>query len=259
MELSKVIELADNLCPNPYTLEEKIRWCDEVSAGIRRDIKKIYDVIHTTLSSSGELVLPDDIAFEDIEVAYIDGQPLDKLDFRSFIRDYDPGQFSAPRKLELVYLTRPQPTRVISITDYFSVGESFIQMDDPPFCPGDLIEWVLLSNKAEQPDWSAASRAFVIDHVYNGLMLDGDSLLPQTDSLLAIRRVLDDCTETEELPYESMYVEYLLAKMALYQRDYTAYNAHMTQYNMLYDEMRKDYKTRSTLNPVSGFHNYWNF
>ena len=71
MELLKVIETADALCPNSYQEEEKLRWCDEVSAGIRRDIKKIYDTIETTLTGPEELILPDDIDFEDIEVAYL--------------------------------------------------------------------------------------------------------------------------------------------------------------------------------------------
>ena len=53
MELRKVIEAADALCPNPYTQEEKLRWCDEVSAGIRREIKKVYDTIETTVTGSG--------------------------------------------------------------------------------------------------------------------------------------------------------------------------------------------------------------
>ena len=86
MELRKVIETADALCPNPYTQEEKLRWCGEVSAGIRREIKKVYDTIETTVTGSGELELPDDISFEDIEMAYLDGKRLDKLDFRNFAR-----------------------------------------------------------------------------------------------------------------------------------------------------------------------------
>ena len=68
MELMKAVERADMLCPNPYTLDEKIEWCDEVTAEIRRNIIKIYDVIETEISSSGELLLPDVIPFERIEV-----------------------------------------------------------------------------------------------------------------------------------------------------------------------------------------------
>ena len=55
-----------------------------------------------------------------------------------------------------------------------------------------------------------------------------------------------------------MYIEYILAKMALYQRDFTGYNAHMVQYNQLFDGLRREYKNRAPLNPLASFKNYWN-
>ncbi|MBE5039886.1 hypothetical protein [Ructibacterium gallinarum] len=257
MELRKVMEVADALCPNPYTMEEKLRWCDEVSAGIRREIKKIYDTIETTVTQPGELTLPEDISFEDIEVAYLDGKPMDKVDFRSFAQGELWKQQQTPVHLKLVFLTRHQPVRCIKLTGTFDVGENFIKMDQPPFYPGDCIEWVEMEDLAAEPDWTQANRCYVIDLVYDGLMVEDGAFSPQTGAKLAMRRVIDDLTEIDELPYDNMYVEYLLAKMALYQHDYTGYSAHMTQYNTLYEGLRRDYKNRSPLNEVSRFHKYW--
>ena len=50
MKIMRAIEKADALCPNPYTLEEKLDWCDEVTAEIRRNILKEYDVIETEIN-----------------------------------------------------------------------------------------------------------------------------------------------------------------------------------------------------------------
>lgn len=257
MELRKVIEAADALCPNPYTQEEKLRWCDEVSAGIRREIKKVYDTIETTVTGSGELELPDDISFEDIETAYLDGKRLDKLDFRNFARCGLPREPRRPMRLKLVFLTRAQPVRHVSLTGTFDLGENFIKMDAPPFYPGDCMEWVLLSSAEEAPDWPQAQRCYVLDLAYDGLVVEDGAFTPQTAAPLALRRVIDDVTEIDELPYDGMYVEYLLAKMALYQHDYTGYQAHMTQYNTLYDGLRRDYKSRAPAGGVSALHSYW--
>ena len=257
MELTQVIQTADALCPNPYSQAEKLRWCDEVSAGIRREIKKIYNTVETVVNSEEELILPDDIDFADIETAYINGKLMDKLDFRSFAAGDALAGISFPAKLKLVFLTRAMPVRIVNLTGSFDISENFIRMEAPELYPGDCIEWVPLEDLTEEPDWSHANRTYIVDQVYDGLVVEDNTFTPQTGALLAIRRVIDDLTEIDELPYESMYIEYLLAKMALYQRDYTGYSAHMTQYNLLWEGLKRDYKTRAPLNPVSNLKNYW--
>ena len=257
MELLQAISTADTLCPNPFSQEEKLRWCDEVSAAIRREIKKIYNTIETRVSGPEELVLPEDIDFADIETAYVNGQLMDKVDFRSFAEGVVPPGVSFPATIRLVFLTRALPVRYVSLKGCFDVGENFIKLDSPDLYPGDCIQWVALSNPEEEPDWSEANRTYIIDQAYDGLVVEDNTFTPQTGAPMAIRRVIDDLTEIDELPYESMYIEYLLAKMALYQRDYTAYSAHTAQYNLLWEGLRRDYKTRAPMNPVSSLRNYW--
>ena len=108
MKIMRAIEKADALCPNPYTLEEKLDWCDEVTAEIRRNILKEYDVIETEINSRGELDLPDDIPFDRIEVVHLNGQMLNKQDFRSFVQNFDENgvSFGVPKRQ---YPNQPYP------------------------------------------------------------------------------------------------------------------------------------------------------
>ena len=238
MLLTDAITMADTLCPNAYSLEEKLRWCDEVTAGIRRDIKKIYTTWETTVTPNEELHLPEHIAFADIDSATLNGVYLGKVDVRSLLAGKHPLSHSGGT-LRLAVLKQPVPVRHHCIRGEFDLSENFIRITAPPFEVGDTLEWVALSSKEEEPDWENANSCYVIDAVYDGLVVDRDAFVPQTAAPLAIRRVIDDCTEVDEAPYDSMYVEYLLAKMALYQRDYAAYSAHMTQYNTLYEGLRR--------------------
>ncbi|MBQ2613790.1 MAG: hypothetical protein IJB80_00455 [Clostridia bacterium] len=256
MRLLKAIEMADRLCPNPYTQEEKIRWCEEVTAGIRRDVKKVYNTLTYHLSGEEKVELPDGLVFENVEAAYLDGEPLSKVDLRSFAAELclPPGRHGA---LTLVVLDPPDPVRQITLQGEFDLSENFIKMADPPFLPGDTLQWVYLPSADAEPDWSASEECYVVDCVYDGIMLDQDTFTPQTGAPLALRRCIDDVTEIDEAPYDGMYVEYLLAKMALYQHDYTSYSAHMAQYNSLYDNLRREYRSRAPLNPLAGFRNYW--
>lgn len=57
MTVDEAIKSADRLYPNRYTVEEKLRWCREVSAAIRNEIKKymilllLTRTVYATLST----------------------------------------------------------------------------------------------------------------------------------------------------------------------------------------------------------------
>lgn len=260
MQIMTAIQEADALCPNPYTLSEKLLWCDEVSAAIRREIIKIYDTITTTWDGVQPLLLPDDVRFEDIEALYANGRPVEKSDFRTIAKDasrYFGVHFSPPLQLRAVYLTRPAAIRQTEISGTFDTNEDFIAIPFPPFQAGDAISFVSLSSAEEEPDWTTAQDALILDVTDDGLLLENDSVEAQSAVPMMIRRIINDYTEVDEAPYDRMYIEYILAKMALYQHDYNGYTAHMTQYNMLFDSMKRDYKTRSPLTGLANFKNYW--
>lgn len=257
MEILRAIEQADLLCPNPYTLEEKLMWCDEVTADMARNILKTYDVIETDINVRGELTLPDDIPFERVEIVYCGGVPFSKQDFRSYIASRPLGSVpSLPSRLRAVYLKLPEKIRHIDIRGEFNTGDCIIEIEQPPFREGDLLEIVQLSDLSDEVDFDKAEKAYVIEASEEKIILDWDAVPAQTSAKLAIRRAIDDLTLVNEAPYDRMYIEYILAKIALYQRDYSAYNAHMTQYNSLYESMRREYKGRSPVTNLTNFKNY---
>ena len=258
MELMKAIGLADGFCPNHYTLEEKLLWCHEVSAGLRRKIKRLYETIETRPGRLDEVVLPDGIETEDIAAAYLNGHLIDKADLRDLagLFQQDTGLWHKPLLLRLVCLTKAEPVRNIEVTGEFDLSENRIGMEFPPFREGDTLECVLLGSASAEPDWSTAVRGYVMETDLDGILLQDDAFTPQTGANLAIRRVIDDLTEVEA-PYDTMYVEYLLAKMAHYQHDYEGYTAHMTQYNNLYEEYKRNYKLHSPLTRLPQFRNFW--
>ena len=165
MKIMRAIEKADALCPNPYTLEEKLDWCDEVTAEIRRNILKEYDVIETEINSRGELDLPDDIPFDRIEVVHLNGQMLNKQDFRSFVQNFDENgvSFGVPKRLKVVYLKIPPKIRNIDIRGEFNTGENYIEMEMPEFKEGDKIEIAEIADVSDKVDWDTAVSAYVME------------------------------------------------------------------------------------------------
>ena len=258
MKIMEAIDRADALCPNPYTLEEKLSWCDEVNAELRRGPIKSYDMIEIDIDSFGCVQIPDDLSFERIEAVFYNGVLLDKQDFRTFIRDYKDGgtAFALPKRLKAVYLTLPEKIRNTDVRGEFNTGINYIEMEMQPFEEEDRLEISELSDLSDEPDWENAAEAYVMEVQPDRIILDRDALTAQTAARLAMRRIIDDSTEIDEAPYDSMYVEYILAKIALYQHDYVGYNAHMTQYNAYFETLRREMRERSPLTDLVRFRNY---
>ena len=256
MKIMRAIERADALCLNPYSLEEKLCWCDEVSAELRRKVIKIYDVISTKVNDFGDVELPDGIPFDRVEVIWVGKKLMKKQDFRSFFLSDKNLLSSSTQTLKAVYLTIPKPIRFIEIKGEFNTSENVIEMENPPFIEGDMIEISQTNNLTDEPDWENSIRTYVLEANDDKIIIDSNDIEPQTDAPLAIRRVITDSTEIDEAPYDSMYIEYILAKMALYQHDYVGYNAHMTQYNSLFEDFRREYKSRNPLSEITRIKNY---
>jgi len=173
VEILRAIERADALCPNPYTLEEKISWCDEVTASLRRNIIKIYGVIETEVDGCGELVLPDDIPFERVELVYVGNQLFNKYDFRSFADNFcAPRETGIKQKFRVVYLVLPKPVRNPEIVGEFNTGTDTIEITESPFITGDTIEITTLSNIQEAPDWKKAEAVHVMEVGDDKIILD---------------------------------------------------------------------------------------
>ena len=85
MNLSSIIQMADELYANTYSDELKLQWCYEVSASILEKIKKQFgESEYSFAGDNAEYSLPDDVSFDDVEYVFLDGKQFTKTDARSF-------------------------------------------------------------------------------------------------------------------------------------------------------------------------------
>lgn len=259
MKILEVIDRVDALYPNPYTLTEKIRWCDEVNAIIGREISEKYDVLECVARENEEIILPDGIEFDDIECVYADGIKLDKTDLRSyglFPSDYGIMPCSNFGKIRVLYPISPKHIRNIDISGNFNVAEDFVEMSLPSFETGDVIDITTEFNTEDEPYYKAAERYYICSVDENGIYLDRTLRFGGNEVKLAIRRVITDSTAAPP-PYDVMYIEYILAKMAHYQHDYDTYKACHSQFNVWLNGFLKHHKKRDALNRPCRFRRIW--
>lgn len=267
MKILEVIDRVDRLNPNNYTFDEKIHWCDEVGAVISQEIDKRYSEIRCKTSKCG-VELPPDIEFQQIQYGFIGSRLYTKSDLRSiFIRnamaetessDVNSNLESEEQNtidVTIVYLEKYQPIRSIEIYGEFQTNINRIMIDMPPFEIGDMLKWTdvtaIPSDNVSYPD---NNRIAVIG--VDELGIDTDIEFDGAEHLMYLKRIISESTLAPP-PYDEMYVEYVLAKIAYYQQDYNEYSVHSSMYNNLLDSYAKWYKQRNPLDNNIKFNNFW--
>lgn len=250
MYITEVITSAKSLYPSEYSLKEYLRWCDELSA----DIKRNYDITYNLLeSTNGTAILPEGVTINDISRIVADGAELRKTDIRDagYICEYgERGRVyketgEAPKNLKIYYAVPYTPIRYVDE----DVSLTFM----PHGFSGGIID-------LREGDFIKIT----IDNTeYKGVVdgFDGESYkftgdtLPQGTFMAHIYREIMEKTEMPA-PYDTAYIDFVNAKAAFYEGDKNAYASFMSQFNSKFKEY-SNYITRNKPRVKSKFYNWY--
>lgn len=103
MKISEVIEKAVSLYPSAYDKDsvQLVSWCNEVTETLSEFLVPKYVSFVQTFQE--KIALPEGVSYEDVVKVYKNGEPLDRLDSRTFSRD----TFSPGDKVTVVYREKP--------------------------------------------------------------------------------------------------------------------------------------------------------
>lgn len=180
MKIYQVLLKVDSLCPNPYSVEEKLRWCYEVSCGIRDNVKREYASVESVVTEDkGRVVLP--CPFSQVVLVYVNGRKKTKTDCRTW-EDYS---FRKGDTVRVVYKSMPE--------EYVPNGD----------------------NVPEEYETEAPA------------------------------------------PYDSLYLDYVMAQIAFYQNDMNDYNKFVTMYNQKLADFAASCKQTEPQFKRGGFIHLW--
>ena len=244
MTVDEAIKSADRLYPNRYTVEEKLRWCREVSAAIRNEIKKIYDFIVTDTDGLRDVI--DRVGFDRVESIITGEKTHPKTDVRSW---YNDGRRMLPvdfrGKIKVVYLTVPEDYRYVTYRGDAQIREGVLVL--PEKCgleTGDVID----------VSYGGKDATFTIVGDEDGYYL-GDDTIDYEGEISFEKRM---CEELEcDSPYDMMYVDFIIGKICYYQGDYENYNQHMSQYNSKISMYKRWRKEREAYGNMQNLRGYW--
>ena len=262
MYVNEAVELACNYAPNEYNIKNFYIWIDEVNAMLTMEDKEIYCVIKLPIANDRSILIPQPLNIEHIVSVECDGKAYDKNDI--CVRDrytwLIPGRgriatVTYQKQYEPIRQTKYKGDVIISgnsfdlpyNTDLFQIGDSviFITQD------GDKYELHIMDMEPTEKNRS----------MYNTYTFQQVSAHIPTDNTYqgaTIARIITDRTVCEA-PFDTMYVDYLIAKINLYQHDNDAYSQYMASFNSRLDTYKRWLNSRMPLPPTSDgkFKNLW--
>ena len=250
MKITDAIAQADAFYPNSYTRDEKLSWCYEVTGTVQEKIRRLYNTIEyadgTTKMPDGTVVqgfvpLPPSVLVEDIEAVYVDGQLQKKVDDRSF------GELGTqPGRARVVYKVRLEPYHENVFEGTYAVEDNRITAKDAWFDVGDLVRITHAGDVQERYVMEVDGDDYVFSEPfeYSG------------NVELKLEEVLTAQTPMPP-PWDTMYIDYILGKVAYYQNDLDSYNKHMSEYNVKLSDYEKHYKQTNPIKAGLRFRSLW--
>lgn len=242
MRITEAIARARALYPNHYTDDEMLGWASELTALIEGKIRRRYG---TFVTQGGEgMVLPPSVLPEDIVAVKVNGQPYRK---EHLVR-----AMACDGVIEATYRVRTPPYEQLEIAAadlVANMDENKITLplwvEDDRFRAGDRVSFVI----GGIDNWQ-----YVMEVGEHSLMFAdlSDVDLSHTEKL--VREITEETPAPA--PYDAMYVEYLMGKVAYYSNDLEGYNKHTSMCNALIEDYEKWYKQTAPIVP-SGFVNKW--
>ena len=231
MYINEAIRRAQSYCPSEYSVSEMYTWCDEVSSMLTIEDREIFQKVTLAPDLNGDIILPEDVGFENVRAVIYNGKYLKKTDLRT-VRDL--GDIKSP--VDIVFSMPYIPIRQANYRGeiIFDKTESAITVHTDMYRAGDSVN-------ISVGDKSAELSVFDVKFTQNGFKLyvpkgSIDDFSDTEDGTVC--RIITDKTVCDA-PYDGMYVDYLIAKICMYQRDFNTYNQFMTAFNSRLDAYKR--------------------
>ena len=246
MYINDVIRLVRNYYPSEYDLAEMYLWCDEVSSMLTIEDRQTYREKQLPVSSDGTILLPEGVNIDYVDRIIYKNIVLKKQDARTAGKKYinikgcngfvehENERASPGDVVTVIYLQPYEPIRLVKYNGRITVEpeSDCMWIDTCEFIPGDTL--------IVKADTVSGTKVPLFDVKYDSSSESPHKLICSSDSLSEFyNMVYDDGSITRyvtdktvcDAPFDGMYVDYLLAKINLYQRDMNTYNQHITLFN----------------------------
>ena len=228
MYINDVIKLAKSYYPSEYDEKEMYSWCDEVSSMLAVMDRTVYASATVVPDENGSILLPEGVDFESVVSITVGDTVMTKENMRRI--DERRIKTDSRVSVNMVYVMPYVPIRTSEYigTVKFDNLNNRIYLKNNPFFKGDYIS--LRVNEAYLCDLLVLDSGVDSTSELENYLVVGGELPDVSDTEATLTRIITDKTACNA-PYDRMYIDFILAKIGMYQRDYEMYNQYMTVFN----------------------------
>ena len=237
MYINDILRRVNKLYPSEYDDMDMYIWCDEVSAMLAVEDRQVFREL--IMPYKDKILLPEGVRFENVtKVFAISGgreAELTKRDFRTI--PYDRRELlevlPACDRIRIVYAQPFVPIRIIIYDGAIVLDDhnNTIRIKDNEFLRGDTLVMKLGDDYIENihvfdtyADSSDLRYSFI--KVNDGALDNADTSATEGK----IQRIITDKTYCDP-PFDTMYIDYVLAMIHKYQHDTSGYNQYISSFN----------------------------
>ena len=257
MYINDVIRRVRAYNPSEYSPSEMYAWCNEVSAMLAVETRTVYREIRPPIAHDGSVLLPEGVRLENILHVYADGMGVPKAQYRLQGRKcYIEGD-DAPGDVVIVYEEPYYPIRTPKYIGAAVIDDDTIAIKDCEFVVGDMLNITIGNETAQDVPLMAVDydendmRGYILTVAPGAL----DGFTVTTTDAAVITRTVTEKTVCDA-PFDSMYIDYVLSKIAMYQKDTNNYNMYTAQFNTKLVQYREWLAARMPTEPYK-LRNYW--
>lgn len=231
------------LYPHPFEKEELISWCNDLGSLLCKNYCERFE----SVALSDNEPLPEGVTREDILRVILGGKVLERDDFSEDLilvypeskRLYIKGEGKGG-KATVIYRLPYNPIRYIDFSDTVTLTDGGIKLNkNPDIRPGDI----LISD----------DEVFNVTGITDEGVLLGEGF---TEGEKHIERIIDDLTVLDS-PYDTIYVEYLIANAARFLKDYETENRALANYNAKLLEYQEYLVRNGKTSKATRIFNFW--
>ena len=258
MKIIDLIKTCDTMFPNEYSLDEKLMWCNELGALLTREHYSTFEMVSTELKN-GVYTLPEGFTVSDIERVIMGGRMIKKNDLAKhqiyFVQSDNgiciKGQ-GVGGKIKLLCRPRYKSIRNIELVGVqMSINGATVTLPYAPFETGDTLEIGIDGNVV------CATIGDTKTNKDKTIEVTLDTELPaQGDCVGDIKRVITD-KPVCSAPFDTMYYDFINAKICFNQRDFDTYNKHMAVFNSRLEDYDKFIIKHNSSLPDTRVSNWW--
>ncbi len=235
MKVRDILNSVDSLLKNDFSIKQKVDWYNNAESLISHLKKDLIEAETELCDGEDTILLPFGVDFDMVEYVFIDGKRIPKMNFSML------GIFGIDNNI-VIPKTKTRKLTIVARKPFVPVNyekkidnQATTNLDKITFSsPHSFRVGETVKVKIEEADMG---EHIILSAEENSITLS-DITMPNASQSVEIESALENLSLLKS-PFDDLYINFIMAKIHYFCRDYEGYNNAMSIFNTLYTDYEK--------------------